>query len=574
MYPDFIDSDVIEYPSSSNNIVFRKEDSNENYSQLIFSSIPRYLDPIRNFDISLYFDFPTFDKFIINSDTINENKIGSNDFKKSIFLKFDKCREHLTKSLLNFTNDDHYCTLNLLSSGSLRYVETIKYIIEKWIQVFKKTIEKGQLKLKIRISVMSSSYKWFKKYLKINSDLIKKNIKILFEDITSLNFDNRQILKSYRSYPELIRQSISNPIHNEYIFKVIVSSKDVAEAIPYILSIKENITTRSYCNLFYAIDKTLIKEEGTISRNLIKYNLFELDPDDPLSQASSSFTSSCSSTTFVDYMDGIIWLNIPLRYPWCIPKRHSEMVNGFYKPKRQKIHSSNISKETEVDEVPIIEKGIVQVKPIHTNILNELDLGDDNILCDDDDDDQSDDNMSRFSYSILSFYLSDDNREVNKLTHQECNKSNSGQEQDIKNHKIDYVEESHSEENSKNKHQYKERGRSRERTAPRERGEDHDMPSLYDRSSFIQREATKRSIALFEFFISGNRKSLGKSFILQSEPFNDEQDEVSHMMIPRSMNQTIDDEQVSTKQYINRGDKQSHATPAVLTNIQNDATEI
>lgn len=130
---------------------------------------------IKTFNIMVYIDIPTIDYYL---DELKDNKLSKfnkkfklNKLKYSIWKSFTNNNpEFWDKFILchrfNENNESPTinCNLSIKSSGSLRYVETIKFLIET---IYDTLLPYNNIiKLKIDLNVSKISSKWFKNFLK------------------------------------------------------------------------------------------------------------------------------------------------------------------------------------------------------------------------------------------------------------------------------------------------------------------------------------------------------------------------------------------------------------------------
>ncbi|CCH62380.1 hypothetical protein TBLA_0H00910 [Henningerozyma blattae CBS 6284] len=334
-----------------------RKDDHDLFTQFIFQSdLVENSIQHRKYNISLYFDIPIIDQYhhIINKDDANK-QIGTvytlETIKESVFNNLADFRKKLAKSLFKYPNIPHYCSIKFFSSGSLGYVKTIKFIIENWITTFTKHLNNGHLNLNIHIFVNPSSKIWLKKYLIID---FQNNhfINISFEDVSFIESNNYEVIAPYRDYCASIRERINSykeNVKNEhknfqsyytYDLKLIITTKDVADAIPYILSRNHSLSSASYYNLFNAID------EMNLMNNLKRPN--HLSDISNESLYDDGFPKRIISNTNLHRYDSsnyssseLLIIDIPLKFPWCIPKKHTEVINGFYKPKPNMYGNNN-----------------------------------------------------------------------------------------------------------------------------------------------------------------------------------------------------------------------------------------
>ena len=129
--------------------------SNNEYNEVQVSS-----PDFKAFNIYFYVDIPTIDYYI---DELNDTKLSRFNRKFKLNLLRDNIWRAFTNGNQEFWDtirkDKVCCSLNIRTSGSLRYVGTIKYLMES---IFK---EFGSGNLKISVTVSDLTYKWFRTFL-------------------------------------------------------------------------------------------------------------------------------------------------------------------------------------------------------------------------------------------------------------------------------------------------------------------------------------------------------------------------------------------------------------------------
>lgn len=140
----------------------------------------------REFCVSLYIDIPTIDYY---NDELRDNKLSrfNKRFKlhllrESIFKSFTNGNagfwDHLMENVRD--GDVKKFRVSMSSSGSLRYVETVKFLIEACYDKLAEYVQSNRVDLKISLEVTPTSHKWFTTFL--NKDVLDKNI-IEFVDL-------------------------------------------------------------------------------------------------------------------------------------------------------------------------------------------------------------------------------------------------------------------------------------------------------------------------------------------------------------------------------------------------------
>ncbi|CAB4253932.1 similar to Saccharomyces cerevisiae YDR186C Putative protein of unknown function [Maudiozyma barnettii] len=133
------------------------------------------LQKCSNFNILFYIDIPTIDYY---NDELNDTKLSKfnrrfrlNLFKKLIWDSFVDNNQEFWSQLATVKHDLISCTLTINTSGSIRYVETIKFLIET---LFKKIHDLSNVKLHINLNVSSLTLKWFNTFL--NNNILESKI--------------------------------------------------------------------------------------------------------------------------------------------------------------------------------------------------------------------------------------------------------------------------------------------------------------------------------------------------------------------------------------------------------------
>lgn len=149
--------------NTSNNITTK----NVNNELAYHSGLKR----IKDFNIMLFIDIPTIDYY---NDELHDIKLSKfnkrfklNKLKHSIWKSFTNNDPEFWHKLIQSHKLSHSaftCTLSIHSSGSLRYVETIKFLIESIYEMLKSYTD-DLINLIIKINVSNVSLKWFKIFL-------------------------------------------------------------------------------------------------------------------------------------------------------------------------------------------------------------------------------------------------------------------------------------------------------------------------------------------------------------------------------------------------------------------------
>ena len=119
------------------------------------------LPDFKAFNIYFYVDIPTIDYYI---DELKDTKLSRfnrkfklNLLKESIWRAFTNGNQEFWDTIRR--GNKVCCSLNIRTSGSLRYVGTIKYLMESVYREF------GSGNLKISLTVSDLTYKWFRTFL-------------------------------------------------------------------------------------------------------------------------------------------------------------------------------------------------------------------------------------------------------------------------------------------------------------------------------------------------------------------------------------------------------------------------
>lgn len=165
------------------------------------SSAAQITSRISQFNVYIYIDIPTIDYY---TDELTDNRLSK--FNKK--FKLHLLRESIYKSLTNgndqfwddmMMGDDEVktCTISVSSSGSLRYVETTKFLMEKCYERLAEFIKMGRLVLKYKLEVSPTSHKWFTTFL--NKNLVSMDIIEFVETGSYLKFseDSSTPFKEY-----------------------------------------------------------------------------------------------------------------------------------------------------------------------------------------------------------------------------------------------------------------------------------------------------------------------------------------------------------------------------------------
>ncbi|QHS72394.1 Snd1p SPAR_D03930 [Saccharomyces paradoxus] len=247
---------------------------------LVQSSLADRYPSLMKLNILLYIDIPTIDYY---NDEMTHNKLSRlnkrfklHRLRSSIAQSFsntstaednDKFWEDLKNLISSRSTPDNKFDLNVLvsSSGSLRYVETIRFLVEKLFNSFKGLYVQKKLNLSFQINVSPTSFKWFSTFL--NAELL--NLKII-------NWQN------IGSFTKTIQNSKSLPF-KEYYTKL-----------------NEKFTSLNHSNVSMQ-DQTVLDSIVIVTNNTGVKALLTLLSDHPL----TSLISQESIKALHEYSDAI-----------------------------------------------------------------------------------------------------------------------------------------------------------------------------------------------------------------------------------------------------------------------------
>ncbi|SCU96795.1 LAFA_0G08152g1_1 [Lachancea sp. 'fantastica'] len=147
------------------------------YTDANVSRLPIILPSFQKFNVSLYIDIPTIDYY---NDQLTHNRFSKINKK----FKIHKLRERIFASITDFddsvwdsllqrssSNWPVSFTLSVSSSGALRYVETIKFLVEScWHRIQTHKQKSRSIHAVFKLQVSPTSLIWFKTFL--NKDLL------------------------------------------------------------------------------------------------------------------------------------------------------------------------------------------------------------------------------------------------------------------------------------------------------------------------------------------------------------------------------------------------------------------
>lgn len=270
---------------------------NEDYTNTLNHDLQNSgLGQIKDFNIMLFIDIPTIDYY---NDELHDIKLSKfnkrfklNKLKYSIWKSFTNNDSEFWDKLIqshNLNNQKFNCKLSIYSSGSLRYVETIKFLIESIYEMIK-SYTFDLINLTINLNVSNISLKWFKNFLP------KPLLKIIkFNEIsttTTKNKNNTNIDSPFKEYFNKLNEKFSYPKS-----KCLSDTLETIIIITNSTGIKALLTILADKPLTNFIDQSSIDELYNTSLN--KSNM------DPLSRqiSNNSTTSSTISNNNKDFLN-------------------------------------------------------------------------------------------------------------------------------------------------------------------------------------------------------------------------------------------------------------------------------
>ncbi|EJS42349.1 YDR186C [Saccharomyces arboricola H-6] len=194
---------------------------------LVQTSLADRYRSLTKLNILLYIDIPTIDYY---NDEMTHNKLSRlnkrfklHRLRNSIAQSFSNTSSAEDndifwddlKSLISSRNTpENKFDLNVLvsSSGSLRYVETIRFLVEKLFNSFRSLYVEKKLNLTFQINVSPTSFKWFSTFL--NAELLRLKI-IRWQNIGSFTktIQNSKSLPFKEYYTKLNEKFTSSNQH-------------------------------------------------------------------------------------------------------------------------------------------------------------------------------------------------------------------------------------------------------------------------------------------------------------------------------------------------------------------------
>ncbi|SJM83484.1 uncharacterized protein ZBIST_1082 [Zygosaccharomyces bailii] len=141
-----------------------------NYSDVPSETAQETVEPLaRQFEVSVFIDIPTIDFY---KDELTNTKLSKFNkqfklhlLKESIYKCFTNGNEKFWGRWLKSSGDGSSCRVSIASSGSLRYVETIKFLVETVYEKLEEYIACGRLQLRFNLDASPTSRKWFSTFL-------------------------------------------------------------------------------------------------------------------------------------------------------------------------------------------------------------------------------------------------------------------------------------------------------------------------------------------------------------------------------------------------------------------------
>ncbi|CAI1831886.1 hypothetical protein SEUBUCD646_0B03090 [Saccharomyces eubayanus] len=194
---------------------------------LVQTSLAARYPLLAKLNVLLYIDIPTIDYY---NDEMTHNKLSRlnkrfklHRLKGSISQSFsntataeenDRFWDELKDLVATRHSAENKFDLNvqISSSGSLRYVETIRFLIEKVYNSFKSLYAQQKLNLTFQINVSPTSSKWFSTFL--NAELLRLNI-IHWQNIGSFTktIQNSKSLP-FKEYYTKLNEKFTNSSHH------------------------------------------------------------------------------------------------------------------------------------------------------------------------------------------------------------------------------------------------------------------------------------------------------------------------------------------------------------------------
>ncbi|QLQ82306.1 hypothetical protein HG537_0H00670 [Torulaspora globosa] len=157
-----------------------------------------------DFEVFVYIDIPTIDYY---KDELQDTKLSkfNKKFKlhllrEAVFDSFTNGNDLFWDQLMQNTKDHgrkKNCTIAVSSSGSLRYVETIKFLIETCYEKLSEYVTLNRVILKFKLEVTPTSRKWFTTFL--NKQILEGDM-IEFVDLGSNSKISESTTTPFKEY--------------------------------------------------------------------------------------------------------------------------------------------------------------------------------------------------------------------------------------------------------------------------------------------------------------------------------------------------------------------------------------
>lgn len=243
------------------------------------------------FNIFLYIDIPTIDYY---NDELTDNKRSKFNRRFKLHLLRDSIFNSFTNGNLQFwdqmmTNNHKqkkHCTISISSSGSLRYVETTKFLIETCYEKLATYIEAKLMDLKFKLEVSPTSHKWFTTFL--SKEVVERGI-IEFIDIGSYSNISETVSTPFKEYyAQLNAKFTSNPQCNE---QETVKSLDSIIIITNSTGVKALLTIlsdRPLTSYIFQESIDALHDNALRKKDTTKISMDSSEEETPLKRESSS----------------------------------------------------------------------------------------------------------------------------------------------------------------------------------------------------------------------------------------------------------------------------------------------
>lgn len=170
----------------------------------------------RELCVSLYIDIPTIDYY---NDELRDNRLSrfNKRFKlhllrESIFQSFTNGNDAFWNQLMENVTEKRVkkCTISISSSGSLRYVETVKFLIEACYDKLAEYVEQNKVDLRFKLEVTPTSHKWFTTFL--SKQIIERELVEFVELGTNSKISESSTTPFKKYYAQL---NAKFPSHNQ-----------------------------------------------------------------------------------------------------------------------------------------------------------------------------------------------------------------------------------------------------------------------------------------------------------------------------------------------------------------------